>query len=289
MKKYFLLFLSAILMFSMALMVGCSNEKEALNMLFDATEKSTNWKNYNVEIESHMKMVDPIQGEMDINTFGTGTIFMDPMKLYMNMDVNLSNIPEAQHIEQYLIQDGETIILYQKVQEQWYKMNINIEGLGDILQADPAEDIQLMMEYTKTAEIVGEEEIKGNKAHIVDLTISMKIYEEIVARNEALGSMIPLTSTEDIGKVLSELDDLKYRMWIDKNSGELVKYNMDLGKMMETLMAKLEIEEMTEEEKEMFQNMEMSITQTISNHNNADNFELPEEALNAIDMGDSLE
>ncbi|MFA5528259.1 MAG: DUF6612 family protein [Peptostreptococcales bacterium] len=286
MKKFLLLLFSAILLFSM---IGCSNEKEALNLLLDATEKSANWENYDAEIESHMKIVDPVQGEMDINTFGTGTIFMEPMKFYMNMDVHLSNMEEVQHIEQYMVQETDNIVLYQNVQGQWYKMNINIDGLGDIMQTDPSEDIQLMMEYTKTAKIVGEEEIKGSKARILDLAISMKMYEEIVAKNEALGSMIPMTSTEDLGKMLSELDDLNYRMWIDKDSGEIVKYSMDLGKMMERLMTKLEIEEMTDEEKEMFKNMEMTITITISNHNTAENFELPEEALNAIDMGDSLE
>lgn len=286
MKKVLGILLTIIMIFSM---VACSKEKAAMNIILDATEKAANWENYNIQIDSYMKINDPIQGEMEIQTSGEGTIFMEPMKLHMNMDVDISSLKEVQNIEQYMIQEGDSIVLYQYVQDQWYKMEIDIEGLGDILQSDPAEDIQLMMDYTKSAEVLGEEKINGKKAYAIELAVSMKIYTKIIERNEALGSMVPLKSDENLIKLLSKMDDLKYKIWVDKTSGEIVKYSMDLGKMMEILMSKMEIEGMTSEQKDMFKDMEMTTTMTISNQNKAENFELPEEAVDAIDMGDSLE
>ena len=83
-------------------------------------------------------------------------------------------------------------------------------------------------------------------------------------------------------EMLMNMDDIVFLVYVDEASGEIEKYEMDLSALMQNMMKSIsESFEVPEEELEMLESLKMYIEMKMSNINEAEDFEIPEEALNA--------
>ncbi|NLK72778.1 MAG: hypothetical protein GX285_07160 [Clostridiales bacterium] len=284
MKKLVLSIISLLVIFAMTACAekDLSKDKTAEEILEASINASAKWENYEMGIESQIEMDVPQQGKMKMNMQGSGTVFVNPMKMHMKMDVEIQDMEQNQSIDQYMMQEGDTFVIYQNTEGQWYKIVLDDPGLMEMISMDPMENVQLFLKYLTHAEIVGEEVIDKRNTVKIDMTVSFEMYKELLEKNQAL-DITGILGTGVIDK-LSNIGDFTYTIWIDKENLETVKYYMDLSKPMAGIGDAMAGGDIPAELTEIYKNMKMDLTMTISNQNKSKDFELPAEALTAQEI-----
>ncbi|MDD3752313.1 MAG: hypothetical protein PHU60_09750, partial [Tissierellia bacterium] len=112
---------------------------------------------------------------------------------------------------------------------------------------------------------------------------SSKLMPETANEEEAMAAeMIQNIANMDIG-------DLTYIVYIDEATGEMVKMEMDLAEMVSSMVSGMtEITGMPPEAMEVFKSLKAVMTMDILNINSAEDFEIPEEVLNALEMSEMI-
>lgn len=285
MKRLFIIVLSIvmILSFSACTEKDLTSGKTAEEILEESILKSAEWESYEMDMSTEMEMNIPGQGNVEMTMQGTGQVFMKPMKMHMTLNMEMPQMEEMQTLEQYMVQENETFVIYQNMQDQWYKMVIDDPSLTEMMTMDPMENIQLFMKYLKSAEMVSEEVIKERDTVAIELTVSFDMYKELLEKNESLdvGGM----SAMGIFESLSDMGDLTYTVWVDKSSLEIVKYYMDFSEAMSKIGEALASQEgFPAELSDIYKDSKMVMSMEIFNQNNVDDFEIPEAAKNAQDL-----
>lgn len=286
MGKRSLLF--TIILSLLVILAGCSGSngltkgKTAQQIAEESFDQWYGLQNYDMDLSMHMKMI--VDSEtMDFDIGGKATIFQNPMKMKMVMNTMIPGMDEEMQITQYMIEEEQKIIVYQQLDGQWFKMVIDDPAMAQTMQMDPRDNMQLFIDNLIKAEIVGEEKIGGRDTYKIDLLASSEIFDQVFddMANNSLG-----LSSEMLGSdVFSNIGDMKYTVWIDKDTLETVKCYMDLTDNMRNLGNVMVGNQDTPEElKELFSNMQMSMEYTIQNHNKAVDFTVPEEAKKAMEL-----
>lgn len=283
--------LMVILVLSLFIIItGCSSsgsnelleDKTAQQIAEESFDKWYGLDSYDMDLSMNMKM-SMASETIDIYMEGQATVFQNPMKMKMVLDTTIPGMDQNMLITQYMVEEGQVITIYQQLDGQWYKTVIDDPAMSQMMQMDPRENMELFMDNLIQAEIVGEEKIGERDTYRIDLLASSEIFDQVLGdmTDESLG----LTS-EMMGRdFLSKIGDLKYTVWIDKNTLETVKCSMDLTENMRNLgRAMAEDQNSPAELKEVFNNMEMSMEYSILNHNKALDFTVPDEAKNAMDL-----
>lgn len=249
----------------------------------EAIKKTAEWENYEMEITSDMTMNVPPQGEIEMQMKGKGVAFTKPFKMYMAMDIEVSQLPEPQSIEQYIVQEEDAFIIYQNFDGQWYKQKIEAEGINELMSIDPMESIQLFTKYIKSAEIVEETMMNDRDVAKIDVTVSFDMYKELMEKNESfdMGNIFGMNIFESLGNV----GDLTYSIWVEKATLNIVQYDMDLSEAMNKMADAIkDAEGIPQEIIDAYKSSEMQISVKMYNQNKAKDFEIPEEALNAKEL-----
>ncbi len=286
MKRFFVsITLVMVLIMSMA---ACGDkdltaDKSAKEILQESITKSAEWKSYEMDISTHMKMDVPEEGLMEMNMTGSGAVIMDPMKMHMTLDMEMPEMEQPQTMEQYMIQEEDGFTIYQNIEGKWYKMSISDPSLVEMMSMDPMENISLFMEYLKSAEVVGEEVIKERDAVKIDLTVSFDMYKEFLEKNSSMDVGGILGS--GIMESLSDAGDLTYTVWVDKTSMEIVKYYMDLSEAMQKIgEAMADQDDALPELSDIYKDIKMEMTMEVYNQNGVEDFEIPQEAMDAEEL-----
>ncbi len=250
-------------------------------------ESFNNWyqlNNYDMDMTTKMKMTMG-QDTMDMTMTGKATAFQKPMKMKMVMDMNTAfpGMPEKMTMEQYMVEEENKVILYQKVADQWQKIVVDDPAMAKMMTMDPRDNLKLFMDNLTKAEILGEEKLGEKNTVKIDLVASGKIFNDIL--QDTAGQSLGLAEGMIGADILSKIGDMKYIIWIDKATLETVKCQMDLTENMRNLgNALADDPDMPAEAKEVFKNMEMFMEYTVLNQNTAQDFTIPEEAKNAKEM-----
>ncbi len=259
------------------------SNKSAQEILQESITKSAEWKSYEMEITTLMEMNIPEQGLVQMDMSGTGVVIMDPMKMHMTLDMDMPELEQSQTMEQYMIQEEEGFVIYQNVEDQWYKMVISDPSLVEMMSMDPMENIGLFMEYLESAEVVEEEVIRERDTVKIDLTVSFDMYKELLEKNDSLDVGGILGS--GVMETISNMGNLTYSVWVDKSNLEIVKYYMDLSEAMQKIgEAMTTQDEMLSEVAEIYKDAKMEMTMVVYNQNNVEDFEVPEEAMDAQEL-----
>ncbi|MCG8482167.1 MAG: hypothetical protein MJA31_02565 [Clostridia bacterium] len=285
MKKILTILLCLTLLISMTACSGkdMTQGKAPEEILEEAITKAAEWENYEMALETHMIMDIPPQGEIEMNMTGVGVAFIKPLKMHMTMSMHMPQMEESQNIEQYIVQEEETFSIYQNYEGQWYKNVMEGEGIEELMSVDPMESIQLFVKHIKSAEIVEEEKINDKDAVRIDVTVSFDMYKELMETNGSLDMSAMFGM--DVFEMLGSMGDLTYSIWVEKESLNVVKYHMNLSEAMNKMAeAMQEIEEVPQELIDVYQTSQMEMSVTLSNQNNVEDFEIPEEALNAEEI-----
>ena len=285
---------------------------DAKAIYLEAANKSHNWKNYDLKASINMSMEVPDESgslqTMDMNMDMDMTIFMDPFKAKVNvavpvtvMDVELMEMM----MEMYMVVNEEGYTTYTGAGDKtgeftWFKQTIEDEMMSQLLKFDEetmAKNQELTEKYTKDVKYLGDYiDSEGNTLLRLEYTMSGDIYKEIF--DEYL-NLMPEATNEQEAMVIEmiesfanfDLGDLTYIVYIHGETGEMVKMEMDLASMVATMMSGMTeiLGEIPQEALDMLNNLEVFMEAEFLNINEAEDFEIPEEALNAPEITEMLE
>lgn len=284
-KKTKLLYLLLIISF---LVTACgtkdlTKDKSAKEIIEGSYIKLAEIENYDMNLEMQMKIQVPNEGTMDMSMTGKATIFQKPMKMKMVMETQNPESDEPLIIEQYMESTENGMNIYQNVEEQWFKMVIDDPALAEMMNMDPTKNMDLFIENLKEANIIAEEKLGEKETVKIEMIASSEIYDEIM--QQMPGMNLNPADMPFGPEILAKMGDMKYVVWIDKTTLDMVKTSMDLTENIQNIgKALVEDGQFPKEMGEMFAGMEMSATYEMLNINSAEQIVIPEEAKNAEEM-----
>ena len=282
---------------------------DAKALYFAASDKSYEWDNYDIDAKINMSVnvpddegnVQPL--DMDMNMYMT--IFMNPIKAKINTSMvmpGMEGLALQPIMNMYMIVDEENITQYMGMADEtgelkWIKQTIAMSMLSDLIKNDEetiAKNKELTEKYTEDVKYFGKYSEDGKTLLRLQYILSGDIYKEIFNESSKLmpepaneeeamaAEMIQNIANMDIG-------DLTYIVYIDEATGEMVRMEMDLAEMVSSMVSGMtEITGMPPEAMEVFKSLKAVMTMDILNINSAEDFEIPEEALNAPEMSEMI-
>jgi len=269
---------------------------DAKKILMDAYTKSAAWDNYDSKIAMDMVMSVPdetgalqaINMKMNMDM----TAFTKPQKIKMSaaMNAEVSGEKIDQPImDMYLTIDGKKVVTYMGMTDAagkltWTKSTVEDE-LSQLANYDIKANLALTEKYTKDVKFLGKyADESGNTLLRIQNTLSGEAYKDLLG-----GMMTQLASSTNTADVLAadmlkNMGDFQFIVFVDEKSGEIVKYEMDLGSIYASMFSGMtESEAMPKEALDALKNLKATMVMKVLNINAAKDFEIPKEALDAIE------
>ena len=276
---------------------------DAKALYFAANEKSYDWDNYDIDAKINMEFPDDAGSAQSLEMNMDMTIFMEPLKAKVSASMlipGMESLGLQQIVDMYMTLDEESITQYMSMpgetgEPSWVKQTIAIEMLTDLMKNDEetiAKNKELAKKYTEDVKYFGKYTEDGKTLLRLQFTMSGDIYKEVFAD---ISDVMPETATEEEamavemleGLATMDIGDLTYIVYIDEATGEMVKMEMDLADMIVSMMSGMtEMLGVPAEEMEVLKSLKAVMTMEILNINSAEDFEIPEEALNAPEMSE---
>lgn len=269
-----------------------SEPLDAKKALLDSYAKNYEWENYDMEMLMHMTMPAPDETGKIVETHMTMNMdmvtFMNPMKAKvtakMAMDMGEMKLNQPL-MEMYMTMKDDKLTQYMGMYGEdgkitWMKSVVENEMFTDLMDIEKNKELNELS--IKDVKYLGNYTVDGKVLQKFENTTSFEAYNEIMG-----GYMDMLSasgSNEDMmaAEMLKNMDDIVFLVYIDKASGEIEKYEMDLSSLMKNMMKGIsESLEVPKEELEMLESLKMYIEMKMLNINEAKDFEIPEEALKA--------
>ena len=283
---------------------------DAKAIFTEANNKSIDWKNYDADVKVDISLDVPDAAgsvqtmNMKMNMYMT--LFVNPMKAKINADmlVNIAGQEMSQpFMNMYMTIDENGMNQYMSMDNNgtytWMKQTIANEMFGDLLKYDEEaieKNKETAEKYTKDVKYFGKYKDENRTLLRIEYTMSGEIYKDMLG--ESLENMPAPTNEQEEATyealkalVDGNFGDTKYIVYIDEETKEIVKYEMDLGDMIQLMMGSMTdlLGEMPQEVSDMLKSMRATMVMEVLNVNNAEDFEIPEEALNAPEMSEYLE
>lgn len=283
---------------------------DAKAIFTEANNKSIDWKNYDADVKVDISLDVPDAAgsvqtmNMKMNMYMT--LFVNPMKAKINADmlVNIAGQEMSQpFMNMYMTIDENGMNQYMSMDNNgtytWMKQTIANEMFGDLLKYDEEaieKNKETAEKYTKDVKYFGKYKDENRTLLRIEYTMSGEIYKDMLG--ESLENMPAPTNEQEEATyealkalVDGNFGDTKYIVYIDEETKEIVKYEMDLGDMIQLMMGSMTdlLGEMPQEVSDMLKSMRATMVMEVLNVNHAEDFEIPEEALNAPEMSEYLE
>ena len=277
-----------------------------------ANNKSYDWENYDASIAIDMSMTVPddtgsVQ-TMNMKMNMLMTMFMNPMKAKISADMVMDVMGQEMSqpvMEMYLTMNDNSYTTYMGVNNNtgtltWIKSTVENEMFSQLMKYDK-ETIQankeLMEKYITSVKYFGKYTDEAGKTMLrMEYAMSTDIYKDMLGGyleelSASTNEQEVMTSEMLKGLASGNLGDLTFVVYIDEASGEIVKYEIDLSTMIKNMVSGMTelMGDIPEEELAVLNGMKATMTMEILNVNEAKDFEIPEEALNATDMIEMLE
>ena len=296
--KMILLPLLIVSILSLPAALGCNGDGDDESAEFTQAElveilaDSTNIVNtadsykFNMEMEIFMDMEGGGEdGTMDMDMTVEGAFDQNNeemymvMDIYMAMDIGFDMGSEDMTMEMYLLDD----YIYMRMEipemgDEWMKMEATEEALEMY-------DLNMFEEQLAPLDSAGEltflryENVRGKECYVIELIPNMEAMMDILGE-QGLADMG--MSLDDMDFFSNMFDELSYTCWIEKDTGYMVKMNSYL--LMKVSGG--DFRELTGESGEM--TMDMTMNMEIYDYNEPADISLPDEAEDAMEMGDFM-
>ncbi len=312
MKKKLMLLSIIIGLFIIA--CGCQNDAkteelediypEAMELIQKSSELYSKVENLEMKQLMDMTMFMPnmetgenvaINVHMDSNSI----IFVEPLKSKTNIEINYSLedenanedafVPEKQTMEQYMVAEDGKYIIYQYSMGEWFKSVIDNPELAN-QQLQGLDYIKEYEKFYKSGEIIGEETVDGVEAYKAQYKLNSEYMTELLNQYGLNETFLPDGNQEELmNKLIASLENVVYEIWFSKEDYSMIKLSADMQPMFEGIKSVLmEDESLTEEVKNEISNtfgsMKGKTEVYYDNINNCEDFEIPQEALDAKEM-----
>ncbi len=265
---------------------------DAKKALLDAYAKTYEWDNYDMEMIMHMIMPSLDEAgnmvEMHMNMDMYMTAFMDPMKIKSTagVEMDMGQMKMTQPImEMYMTFEDDTYTSYMGTYDEagkltWLKSIEENEIFSEMM--DLEKNKELNEASIKDVKYLGDYVIDGKVLQKFENTTSFDAYNEMMGGY--MNMLSATSSNEDMmaADMLMNLEDIVFVIYVDKATGEVVRYDMDLSNLFVSMMQGFgEAMETSDEELEMLKSMKLTTQMNVLNINTAEDFEIPKEALEA--------
>jgi len=268
---------------------------DAKSILLKANQKSLLWKNYDGKILMDIKMplpdgtgkVETMSMKMDMNA----TVFQDPMKMKMSalMDAEFMGEKISQPImEMYMTGDEKAFAMYMGMYNEkgaltWQKSVMDDESFTSLFQMSKEVSSDMYEKYISDIKYFGKhKDAQGNTLYKIQYTMSGDIYNEILGTYLQELTLSANSEEQMTAEMLKNMGDIQLITYIDESSGEMLKYEFDLGKFYSTMFSSITgVGGMTADDLAVLQNIQAKMVMEIYNINEAKDFTIPKDALNA--------
>ncbi len=280
---------------------------DARAKVMEAYDKYYKWENFDMYALINLSMALPdetgnmqqMNMQMDMNA----TAFMNPMKLKANanmiLDLGFDKLSQP-IMEMYMVADENKFSTYMAMTDQisgeltWIKQEIEDESFATLLDPNNEEMKELNEKSITDVKYLGTYTVNGVNLEKYEITMSFEAFNEILGQNLSMLTETLGDDAELVLKLYANLDDVTSIFYIDEATGELAKMEMDMSSLLSTIMENMmdlivqEVPEGVSEEEftnqilQLTNGIKMDMMAEYKNINAADDFEIPEEALNAI-------
>lgn len=274
-KRLIALITIMLLVLSMA---GCSAGKlDAVKVLNNVKKNSEAAKN--AESTATINMGFSAAGQtMDIKISMDLVMFTDPYKAKMDMNMEVPLLGSQSTTTYFMEEDGK-YFTYVNSADAWYKQEMEAENFEQTLNGYDSEAYINILSENADSFTIEEVEEDGKKLYKVEGNLSGDAMESMI---NATGVKEQINSLGADTSVYSDMGDMKVAFYVDKEKEVPYKITMDMKELMEKALKASIPETDSEEEVEVSAcTMEMVYT----GFGTAEDFELPEEAKNASDLG----
>lgn len=265
---------------------------DAKKALLDAYAKSYEWKNYDMEMLMHMVMPGPDEAgnivDMHMSMNMDMTTFTDPMKVKatadMSMDMGETKINQPV-MEMYMTLEEDKFTQYIGMYDEagqltWMKSVEENEIFSELM--DMEKNKELNEQSIKDVKYLGDYLLDGKVVQKFENTTSFEAYNEIMGGYMNILSASGSQSDMMTAEMLMNLEDIVFVIYVDKATGEIASYEMDLSSFMQNMLLGMSEDlEVSKEELKMLKSLKMLIQMDVMNINKAKDFEIPKEALEA--------
>lgn len=274
MKKRLLL-LSVLFVIVLAA-AGCSKEETAESVLVKAQENSQKSKSMTVKGAMNMKMSSGDQ-TVDMKYDMDMSIFNDPYKAKIDIKADLGSLGNQSTIA-YLVPEGDKFYTYTEFNGNWVKSGMDKADFDKAVTGyDSAAYAKALLEC-KDDLIISESEADGKECYKLEGTITGDSLKKMI---EATNMKEQLTSTNIEMSIYDNLGDMKLLAYVEKDTFQFYKISMDLKDMMKKAMESAS-EAADSGEKVTIDTFTMDMEYI--GYDNAEDFELPAEAKDAVEL-----
>ncbi|WFA09151.1 copper amine oxidase N-terminal domain-containing protein [Tissierella sp. Yu-01] len=286
---------------------------DAKAKVMNAYENYYKWENYDMYALINMSMAIPDgtgnMQQMNMQMDMDATAFTNPMKMKVNanmaMDLGIEKL-EQPLMEMYVVTEDDKFTTYMGMTNMtsgeltWVKQELEDENFATLLDPNNEEMKALNEKSIANARYLGTYAEGDRNLEKYEITISYEAFNELMGQSMA---MFKDTLGEDaqLGlDLLNSLGDVTCILYLDEATGEFAKQEMDMSSIISTIMEEMMtmiVEETPEAGTdaeldaliEMLKGIKMDMVAEYKNINEAEDFEIPEEALNAITTEELLE
>ena len=280
---------AAAMLFAFA---GCSdnnsenNDKKSVeDIMKTAQENMNNAQSLSYDMTMDMSMSISDQS-VDITMTGTAQQIVDPMKLKMDMTMDMGELGSVD-TQTYMAQENDKYYVYSGMDDgtgsvAWIKQEV--PDAEELMQYNVSESYDLYFTSSGEFKEAGTETIEGKEATRYDGKISQEDMAEVIKASGTLDQFTALgVSEEDLNAMVNELGDMPISIWITNDDTFPVKYEMDMTEVMKNLMGSV-LSGVEGSDELGFDISKVFLSMTVTGYNNVEDFEIPQEALSAEEL-----
>lgn len=266
---------------------GSNDTPTAAEQVAAAAEKLSAAGSVSINMAQDIGMTVTVSDQsQDINM--STTMAMDlvqqPLKAKGTMEVDMGeDYGGTQNMNLYLFNEDDTTNLYMQVGSQWVKQSVDADDLG---QYNTSEALELYLDSAVDFAEAGTEQISGADAtKFTGVIKGDKLYDVIEESGvlDSLGQTGTAVSEDELKQMLSNLGDLPMSVWVNAD-GYPVQYEMDMKQMIDSILQNALEQENAADQGVTMTVSKAAVTITCSNFDGVEDFELPAEAQNAVEI-----
>lgn len=286
MKKIWVLLMAAVMVVSLAACGGSgdssskSDQPDAKTIIADAAQKMKDAKSLNSDMSMEMAMSVNGKSMINMDTNMKISAIEDPVLLKIDMTMKGESagtkIPETTVNMYGQETDGSTVIYMSSDQGQsWFKQTATSD---DLSQYSAKDSMDMYLNSSSNFKLTGTEKIDGSDAYKLEGQISGDDIGTILKDSgslKQLSSLVPGMTEDELTK---DAKPMPLTLWVDKESGYPVKYEMDMKDMLGGILEKA-LKDAPANQKMTVD--EMKVSMTVSDYNKVQPFELPAKVKDA--------
>lgn len=219
----------------------------------------------------------------------TVTMFSEPLKMKADVEMKMESGGEeyVRSLTTYAIQEGETVTQYATDGTAWAKKSA---ASAEIDQYDAAGSMVRYLEGGAAYQEAGTEQVEGRDAVKYTGSVSGAALVDLLDQTGSLEAITTMSADQQakIKANLEKLPPLAVAVWVDKENGYPVRFEMDMTQLLSDMAANID-ETLGHPNggagEEAAETSSYVLRMTCSNFGAATAFELPAEAADAEDVG----